>query len=63
MLTKGRVTAAVFTEFLKRLDQRIGAGLRHCRRTSDASGKVRRTLGRGAGGQADLVFLGTAGLS
>src|SRR6202035_323532 len=31
-------------------------GLRHCRRTSDASGKVRRTLRGGTGGEAGLVL-------
>ena len=54
MLTKGRVTAAVFIGFL---NQCSDAGLRDCRWPSNASGKVRRSVRNSERGKLALFVL------
>ena len=60
MLTKGRVTAAVFMDFLKRLLVNArSADLCGCRWASDAPGKVGRPVCGGTGGEAGVVLSAT----
>jgi hypothetical protein len=60
MLTKARVAAAVFMDFLKAAaGQCAHADLCGCRWPSGASGKVGSPVCRGTGGEAGVVLSAT----